>query len=89
MNEVVNINNITIQDVYKEIMNLGKDIRPMREEIADRFLSPEEEILLEEALKEHKDGITISLADFEKESVLLPADKKNKYDCRFVTLERR
>ena len=25
----------------------------------------------------------------EKESVLLPADKKNKYDCRFVTLERR
>jgi len=26
---------------------------------------------------------------FEKESVLSPADKKNKYDCRFVTLERR
>ena len=67
MNQVVNINNITIQDVYKEIKNLGKDIRLLREEMADMFLSPEEEILLEEALKEHKDGMTIRLEDFEKE----------------------
>ena len=74
MNEVVNINNITIQDVYNEIINLGKDIRLMREEIADRFLSPEEEILLEEALKEHKDGITVSLSDFEKELMVSAAN---------------
>lgn len=25
---------------------------------------------------------------FEKECVVMPADEKNKYDCRFVTLEK-
>ncbi|MDO9517360.1 MAG: UPF0175 family protein [Methanosarcinaceae archaeon] len=52
MNEIVNTNNIA---------------KLMKEEIADMFLSPEEEILLEKALKEHKDGMTTSLDDFEKE----------------------
>ena len=42
----------------------------MAEEMADMFLSPEEGILLKEALKEYKDGMTISLEDFEKELMI-------------------
>ena len=50
-----------------EIVNTINIAKLMREEIADMFLSPEEEILMEEVLKKHKDGMTTSLEDFEKE----------------------
>ena len=61
-----------MQDVYKEIINLGNEIRSMREEMADMILSPEDEILLEKALKEHEAGTTTRLEDFEKKIMPLP-----------------
>ena len=69
MNEVINVNKITIQDVYKEIRSLGNEVRLMREEMADMFLSPEDEVLFEDALKEHRAGMTTRLEDFEKELI--------------------
>jgi len=52
MNEIVNTNNIA---------------KLMTDEIVYMSLNSEEEILLEETLKEHKDGMTTDLKDFEKE----------------------
>lgn len=69
MNEVIGINKITMQDIYKEIISLGNEIRLLRGEMADMFLSPEDEILFEDALKEHRAGMTTCLEDFEKELI--------------------
>ena len=37
--------------------------------MADMFLSPEDEILFEDALKEHRAGMITRLEDFEKELI--------------------
>ena len=69
MNEVIGMNKVTMQDLYNEIMSLGNEIRLLRGEMADMFLSPEDEILFEDALKEHRAGMTTRLEDFEKELI--------------------
>ena len=69
MNEVIGMSKITMQDIYKEIMSLGNEIWLLRGEMADMFLSPEDEILFEDALKEHRAGMITRLEDFEKELI--------------------
>ena len=50
-----------------EIVNTNDIAKLITERIADMPLNPEEEILLKEILKEHKNGMTTSQEDFEKE----------------------
>jgi len=58
---------ITIEDVYAEMKNLGKEIKSMRKELNDALLTPKEELLLEKALEEKKEGKTTSLEELGKE----------------------
>ncbi|NOZ76096.1 MAG: hypothetical protein GXO65_00105 [Euryarchaeota archaeon] len=57
----------TIDKVYDELKALRHTVEAMREEIADRFLTPEEERLLDKALEEHRKGKTISLDELKEE----------------------
>jgi hypothetical protein len=52
--------------VYKEILLLKKLVLAMKEDLEDRFLTAEEELSLEESLREFKEGKTISLEQLEK-----------------------
>ena len=58
---------ITIEDVYAEMKDLGKEIKSMRKELNDALLTPKEELLLEKALEEKKEGKTTSIEELEKE----------------------
>lgn len=58
---------VTIERVYEELKALRGSVDAMREEIEDRFLTPEEELLVEKALKEHREGKTINHKDLKKE----------------------
>lgn len=58
---------ITTNELHKEIEVLKRLVLAMKEEIEDRFLSAEEEILLEESRKESEQDGYVSLEDLEKE----------------------
>ena len=53
----------------KELKIIQKDLEYIKEHMvdADTLLTPEEEAGLEKSLKEHKEGKTTKLEDFEKE----------------------
>jgi len=48
--------NITIEKVYDELKILHNIIEELKEDIEDRFLTAEEEILIEKALEEMRQG---------------------------------
>lgn len=54
---------ITMNMVYEELKGVKKELAYIKEHMVDvdTFLTPEEEMKLEEALEEHKKGKTISL----------------------------
>jgi hypothetical protein len=58
---------ITMERVYEELKALRGAVEAMKEEIEDRFLTPEEELLVEKAIKEHREGKTITLEELKKE----------------------
>ncbi len=58
---------VTIGRVYDELKALRDAVESMREEIADRFLTPEEELLMEKALEEWRSGKTVSLDKLKRE----------------------
>ncbi len=58
---------VTIEKVYEELKALRSAVDEMRDDIADRFLTHEEEALLEKALDEHRKGKTISLEKLREE----------------------
>ncbi len=64
---VVNMGGVTIEKVYDEVKALRGAVDAVREEIADRFLTPEEELLVERALEERRSGKTVSLDELKKE----------------------
>ena len=57
------------KEITKELKAIRKDLNYIKIHMvdADTILTPEEEIQLEESLKEHKEGKTTLLEDFEKE----------------------
>ncbi len=57
----------TIEKVYDELKALRSAVEAVRVEIADRFLTPEEELLVEKALEERRKGKTVSLDELKKE----------------------
>ncbi len=57
----------TIEKVYDELKALRGAVEAVRVEIADRFLTPEEELLVEKALEERRKGKTVSLDELKKE----------------------
>lgn len=61
------MSDVTIEKVYNELKALRGAVDAVREEIADRFLTPEEELLVEKALDERRRGKTVSLDDLKKE----------------------
>ena len=61
---------INLEKVYKEIELLKCLITTMKEDMEDRFLSAEEELRLEDSLREIKEGKTISLENLKKELCL-------------------
>ena len=63
----INISAVTIEEVYNELKALRSVIESVKEEIEDRFLTPEEDLLVEKALKERREGKTITLEELEKE----------------------
>ncbi|MEE8403114.1 MAG: hypothetical protein V3R93_05095 [Candidatus Hydrothermarchaeaceae archaeon] len=58
---------VTIEKVYDELKALRGAVDAVRKEISDRFLTPEEELLVEKALEERRRGKTVSLDDLKKE----------------------
>jgi hypothetical protein len=58
---------VTIEQVYKELKALRTAVEAMKEEIEDRLLTSEEEVLVEKALQEHREGKTTSLEDLKRE----------------------
>ena len=56
--------------IYKEVVLLKKIIVDMKEDIEDRFLTAEEELSLEESLREFKESKTTSLEQLKKEICL-------------------
>lgn len=54
---------VTMDMVYEELKGVKKELVYIKEHMVDvdMFLTPEEEMKLEEALEEHKKGKTISL----------------------------
>ncbi|MEK6818902.1 MAG: hypothetical protein AABY10_03120 [Nanoarchaeota archaeon] len=61
--------NITMQKMYNIIVSLKREVEFIKNHMAkeDMFLTPLEEVQLEETLEAHKKGKTISLEDFKKE----------------------
>ncbi len=58
---------VTENKMYKEILLLKRLVLAMKEDMEDRFLSAEEEIRLEDSLKEFREGKTISFEQLKKE----------------------
>jgi hypothetical protein len=58
---------VNIETVNKNVMELMKIVQEMKEDLEDRFLTPEEEMLLEVSREEFKKGNCISLEDLKKE----------------------
>jgi len=58
---------ITIEKVYDELKILRNIIEELKEDIEDRFLTAEEEILIEKALEEMRQGKTKPLEELMKE----------------------
>lgn len=60
---------IDMRKMYDEIMALKKEVALMKSQMVDidAIMTSEDEVLLEEALLEHKRGETISLEDLKKE----------------------
>lgn len=56
-----------MERVYEELKALRGAVEAMKEEIEDMFLTPEEELLVEKAIKEHREGKTITLEELKKE----------------------
>ncbi|HDY73904.1 MAG TPA: hypothetical protein ENH51_02185 [Euryarchaeota archaeon] len=57
----------TMEKVYEELKALRGTVEAMKEEIEARFMTPEEDLLVEKALKEHRRGETISVDELKKE----------------------
>ncbi|MEE8403137.1 MAG: hypothetical protein V3R93_05230 [Candidatus Hydrothermarchaeaceae archaeon] len=58
---------VTIEKVYDEVKALRGAVDAVRKEIADRFLTPEEELLVERAVEERRSGKAVSLDELKKE----------------------
>lgn len=60
---------IGMNTIYHELLALRKEVHFIKAHMADAdmFLTSEEEEKLEKALKEHKEGKTISLQELKKE----------------------
>ncbi|MBU2560316.1 hypothetical protein KKA03_05425 [archaeon] len=58
---------VTIEKVYDELKALRGAVDAVRKEIADRFLTPEEELLVEKAMGERRGGKTVSLNELKRE----------------------
>ncbi len=63
----MSMGSVTIEKVYDEVKALRGAVEAVREEIADRFLTPEEALLVEKALEERRRGKTVSLDELKKE----------------------
>jgi hypothetical protein len=61
---------IEVSKIYTELLLLKKIILAMKEDMEDRFLTAEEELCLEESLREFREGKTISLEQLKKELCL-------------------
>lgn len=57
----------TMEKVYEELKALRGTVEAMKEEIEARFMTPEEDLLVEKALQEHRMGETISVEELKKE----------------------
>ncbi|MCF8013023.1 hypothetical protein K9K83_01480 [Candidatus Woesearchaeota archaeon] len=55
------------EDVIKELENIKKRVSILEKEMLDEKMTPEEENLYEEVLKEVKEGKTTSLEDLRQE----------------------
>lgn len=55
------------KEVNKKLEILTRMLASLKEDFEDSFLTPEEEIILEESRKEFKEGKSISLEDLKKE----------------------
>ncbi len=58
---------IELKQILKEMKEMKKDIHSIKQRFEEINLTNEEEEYLEETLKEHKKGKSVSLDDFEKE----------------------
>ncbi|MEK6920531.1 MAG: hypothetical protein AABX82_01505 [Nanoarchaeota archaeon] len=60
---------VTMNMVYEELKGMKKELAYIKNHMVDvdMFLTPEEEVKLEEALEEHKKGKTISLDKLKAE----------------------
>jgi hypothetical protein len=59
---------LSLEKLYKEIMELRREIKLIKQNvIEEEFMTPEEEELLEIAIEEHKKGKTKRLEDLKKE----------------------
>lgn len=58
---------VTLEQVYNELKALRTAVEAIREEIEDRFLTPEEELLVEKALEEKRKRETVSLEELKRE----------------------
>lgn len=61
------MSDVTIKKVYEELKALRSVVEDMRQDIQDRFLTPEEERLVEKAIQEKKEGKTVSLDKLKDE----------------------
>lgn len=61
------MSDVTIRKVYDELKALRNVVEDMRQDIQDRFLTPDEEHLVEKALQEKKEGKTVSLDKLKEE----------------------
>lgn len=63
----MDMGSVTIERIYGELKALRGAVDAIREEITDRFLTPEEELLVDKALEERRKGKTVSLDKLKKE----------------------
>ncbi|MCF7901431.1 hypothetical protein K9L67_04355 [Candidatus Woesearchaeota archaeon] len=64
---VANLSIMRNEDVIKELENIKKRVSILEKEMLDEKMTPEEENLYEEVLKEVKEGKTTSLEDLRQE----------------------
>lgn len=60
---------VNMEKMYRELVALRKEVQFIKNHMfdSDIIMTSEEEVQLEEALEEHKQGKTISLEDLKKE----------------------
>ena len=58
---------VTLDKVYKQLLVLQREVEYIKGIVEDTILTPEEEIELNESLKELEQGNTFSLEDIKKD----------------------